>query len=232
MTTPTRTSNDERDEPRSLLRRPPAERERTAKELFDRLDGPITALGVIFALIVLADTVARPTGTVATALNVAGWVIWAIFVAEFVLRMIIAPSTWGFLRRYWWQLIFLAVPFLRFARILARLRLARLGRVVSSAVRTSRTAGAKLSSRVGWLAAVTVIVVLASSQVLYEYARFDSYGDALHAAALATVTGEPTGSPSAVARVLEIGLAVYSVVVFASLAGILGAYFLEQRTDA
>ncbi len=213
----------------SLLARDPAERERLARELAERLDGPITALGVIFLLVVLADSLAEPTGGLAVALDIAGWVIWAAFALEFVLRAVVAPSTGAFLRRNWWQLIFLALPFLRFTRILARLRLARLGRVVSSAVRTSRTAGARLSSRLGWLSALTAIVILSSSQVLYQFAAYDRYGDALHEAALATITGEPLGSESGLARLLEVGLALYSVVVFAALAGVLGAYFLEDR---
>lgn len=215
----------------SVLQREASERERIAQELSERLDGPVTALGIIFLLVVLIDTVAEPSGLLATAFGVAGWVIWAVFVAEFVLRLVIAPSTWGFLRRNWWQLIFLALPFLRFARILARLRLARLGRVVSSAVRSTRTAGAKLSSRLGWLSAVTAIVILSASQILYQSDAYDGFGTALHDAALATITGEPLSTRAGIAQVLEVGLALYSVVVFATLAGVIGAYFVDGRKD-
>jgi len=52
------------------------------------------------------------------------------------------------------QVIFLALPFLRFARIVARLRLrpiVRAGRVVSSTVRGTRIAGRELTSRAAWL---------------------------------------------------------------------------------
>lgn len=212
-----------------VLRRPAAERERVAIELSERMDGPVTALGVIFLLIVLVDTVIRPEDVLAVVFDVAGWLLWAVFVLEFVLRAVVAPSTWAFLRRNWWQVVFLAVPFLRFVRILARV--ARLGRVVSSAVRTTRSATATLSSRLGWLSAATAIVVLAASQILYEFASYERYADALHDATLATITGEPTGLDSAAARVLEVLLALYSVVVFATLAGVLGAYFLRAGQD-
>lgn len=218
--------------PASPLRRPPAERDRLAHDIADRMDGPVTVLGVLFLLVVLAGTVTEPGTGVARALEVVGWVLWAVFAAEFVVRAWVAPSTVGFLRRSWWQLIFLALPFFRFFRVLARLRLGRAGRVVSAAVRSTRTAGVQLSSRLGWLSAVTGIVVLASSQLLYELGRFGSYGDALHAAALATITGEPLGRPDALSRLIEVVLAVYSVVVFATLAGVLGAYFLERRPGA
>jgi voltage-gated potassium channel len=81
---------------------------------------------------------------------------------------------------------------------------------------------------VGWLAVVSAITVLGSSQLLFEFGTFDNYGDALHAAALATITGEPINRPDAFARTLEVVLATYSVIVFATLAATLGAYFLES----
>jgi voltage-gated potassium channel len=74
--------------------------------------------------------------------------------------------------------------------------------------------------------------VLGSSQLLYEFRDYARYGAALHAAALATITGEPLAQPDAFAQVLEVVLAAFSVVVFATLAGSLGAYFLETRRPA
>ncbi len=215
-----------------VLQRPAAEREALAERLAARLDKPLTAAGVVFSLLVLADTVVPAEGRLQTSFEVAGWVLWAVFVGEFVLRLTIAPSTAGFLRRNWWQLIFLAVPFLRFLRPLARLRIPRLGRLLSASIRSGRVAGRRLTSRLAWLATVTLIVVLASSLLLFELAVFASYPDALHAAALATVTGEPLGRDAGAAKVVEVVLAVYSVVVFASLAGMLGAFFLERAADA
>jgi voltage-gated potassium channel len=204
-------------------------RERWARLLAARLDVPMTVLGLIFLLVVLGQTVA--TGeAVQSALAVVGWALWAVFVAEFALRLYVAPSRPRFLRRNWWQLIFLVVPMLRFLRLVAVLRVARAGRVVSSAVRSSRSAGRILSSRLGWLAAVSVIIVLSTSQLLFTLGVYDRYGQALHDAALATVSGEPFPRDSGLTQVLDVLLALYSVGVFAALAGTLGAYFLEERT--
>lgn len=216
----------------TVLRRDATERERVAAAIAVRMDGPVTVLGVIFLLVVLADGLAADAGALAVTLEVVAWSIWAVFVAELVLRWVVAPDSWVFLRRNWWQLVFLVVPFLRFFRILARLRLGRAGRVVSSAFRTGRSATAALSSRLAWLAAVTCIVVLAASQLLHEYAGLEPYGEALHRTALTTVTGEPLGLDDGLAEVVELLLALYSVVVFATLAGTLGAFFLEQRGGA
>ena len=207
------------------------ERAELAERIADRLDIPITAAGVVFLLLVLAETISHPQGLVGTLFSITSWVLWALFVGEFVLRLVIAPSTSTFLKRNWWQLFFLAVPALRFIRALRVLRAARLGRVLSSAVRSSRTAGRKLSSRLAALGVVTLVVVLASSQLLFEFGDYGSYADALDDAALATIAGEPFFPDSAVLRVVQIVVVTYSIVVFAALAGTVGAFLLERRDD-
>ena len=216
---------------RPVRGRSSSEREELAERIADRLDLPITAAGVVFLLLVLAETISNPQGLVGTVFSITSWALWALFVGEFVLRLVIAPSTATFLKRNWWQLIFLAVPALRFVRALRVLRAARVGRVLSSAVRSSRTAGRKLSSRLGALGVVTIVVVLASSQLLFELGDYVSYGDALEDAALATITGEPFFPEHGVLRVVQFIVVTYSVVVFAALAGTVGAFLLERRDD-
>jgi voltage-gated potassium channel len=207
------------------------EREALAERIADRLDVPFTAAGVVFLLLVLAETVSSPQGAVGTVFAVASWALWAVFVGEFVLRMVIAPSTGRFLRRNWWQLAFLAIPALRFLRALRVLRAARVGRVLSAAVRSSRTAGRKLTNRLATLGVVTLVIVLASSQLVFELGGRDTYADALHASVLATVAGEPLLVDHAALRVLEVVLLAYSVAVFATLAGAVGAFLLERGSE-
>jgi voltage-gated potassium channel len=131
--------------------------------------------------------------------------------------------------------VFLLIPFLRFIRALQAVRalrvarVARVGGIVSAGVRGSRSAGRLLSSRIGWLAAVTVVVVLASSQLLYAFESQTDYTTALFEAALATVTGTGITTDDPFSQVLKLILAVYSVAVFATLAGSLGAFFLRDE---
>ena len=128
--------------------------------------------------------------------------------------------------------MFLLLPFLRVLRLVRTVRLLRTGRVLSSAVRSSRSAQRAFGDPVAWLGAVWAITVLVSSQLLYEFGDHPRYGEALHACALAAVTGEPLGQPGGFAQVLEVLLAVFSVGIFATLAGTFGAYFLESRRSA
>lgn len=213
-----------------VVNRSEIEREIWADELLDRLTPVMSALSVVFVLVVIGESLAATSGTaLSLGLTVAGWLIWLIFVAEFIARLVVAPKTVEFLKRNWWQVAFLVLPFLRILRLIRIVRILRAGRVLSSAVRSSRSARRVLGSRVGWLAVVSAITALGSSQLLYEFEVFDRYGDALHAAALATITGEPIAQPDGFAKVLEVALAAYSVVIFATLAATLGAYFLERQ---
>lgn len=224
----------------ALRRREPEERERGIELLAARLDRPMSVLGVLFLLVVLGQNVASSPG-ISRAFTVTGWVLWVIFAAEFLLRLWLAPSRGRFLRRNWWQVAFLLLPMLRFLRGLALLRLVRAGRVlrvvraggvVSSAVRSSRSAGRILGSRLGWVAALSAIVVLASSQLLFTLGYYEAYSDALYAAALVTIAGESLGLEQGLPRVLDVALLTYSVGVFAALAGTLGAYFFDASRAA
>ncbi|MFC7401339.1 hypothetical protein [Citricoccus sp. GCM10030269] len=218
----------------SPLNPPSAERAEAAEALAARLDRPMGFLGILFLLVFLGQLLVTEPGW-SRALSIAGWVFWALFVAEFLFRAYVAGFQSAFWRRNWWQVIFLLTPFLRFVRALQAVRIlrvarvARVGGIVSAGVRGSRSAGRLLSSRIGWLAAVTVVVVLASSQLLYAFESQTDYTTALYEAALATVTGSGITTEDPVSKVLRLVLAVYSVAVFATLAGSLGAYFLRDE---
>jgi voltage-gated potassium channel len=118
--------------------------------LATRLDKPMGVLGLVFVLVVLGQSLAREPWLV-TVLTVAGWLCWGVFVAEFLFRAWRAEDRRRFWARNWWQVLFLALPFLRFARALTLLRAARLGGVVSAAVRDrGRPAGCSPAASAGW----------------------------------------------------------------------------------
>ncbi|QNE15658.1 hypothetical protein [Pseudarthrobacter sp. NBSH8] len=191
-------------------------------------------LGVIFLFVVLGQLVATEP-VMAGVFAIVGWVFWAVFVAEFLLRASIAGFSKDFWKKSWWQAIFLLVPFLRFFRALQALRfvriarLARYGSILSAGVRGSRSAGRLLTGRIGWLTAITAVVILASSQLLYATGDHDSYAESLYESAMAAITGSGITGTSLFSRIIQVLLAIYSVAVFATLAGTLGAYFLREK---
>jgi len=218
-------------------RKEPGEKLTAAEELARSLDRPMGILGLVFLFVVLGQLLATDP-VLETVLTVLGWVFWAVFVAEFVLRAYIAGFQRQFWKKNWWQAIFLLVPFLRFFRALQALRfwrlarLARFGGVLTAGVRGSRSAGRLLSNRIGLLTAVTAIIILVSSQLLFLTEAYDDYTDALYEAALLAISGTPLSVDTGFTRLLEVVLSIYAVAVFATLAGALGAFFLEGDRDS
>lgn len=210
-----------------LREQTPTHREALAERVACRLDLPVTAAGVLLVLVVIADNLTPSDSALSDVWTISAWILWALFALEFVARLVIAPSTTAFLRRNWWQLAFLVVPFLRFLR--AFTRAARFGRLASTSLRTTRTANRTLAGRIGWLLGVSVGTVLGASEILFAYGPSMTYADALHGASMGAIGGEPIDAPGTVARVLEVLLVLHATVIFAALAGSLGAYFLERR---
>lgn len=200
--------------------------------LADRLDKPMGVLGVLFLLLLVGQYVTDDPALTAV-LTGASTLLWLVFAAEFALRAWLARHHPGrFWRRNWWQLIFLLIPALRFARVAMALRTARAGAVITAAVRGSRSAGRLLTDRLAWLFVVTVTLILAAGQLLLVSGSYSSYALALHDVALTTITGQRMTARDPFAQGLELILAAYSVVVFGTLAGALGAYFLTSRPSA
>ncbi|MGN6253002.1 MAG: hypothetical protein ACTHNS_14435 [Marmoricola sp.] len=214
-----------------LLRRPPTQREVWAEDLLDRLSPAMSALGLIFVLVVLGQQLARAGTAAATTFAVLGWLLWLVFVAEFVARLVVAPDTVRFLQHNWWQVVFLALPFLRILRVVRAARLLRGGKVLSSSLRGTRSANSVLRGRLGWLGSIVVVTILGTSQLLYAFGSYPRYADALHDAALGAFIGQTLSGTGAFPRIAEVLLAAFSVVVFGSFAAILGSFLTEARHD-
>lgn len=52
------------------------------------------------------------------AADPATWVIWAVFVVDFLVRLVLAQARGAFLRRNWLDILILVLPFLRPLRLL------------------------------------------------------------------------------------------------------------------
>lgn len=213
-------------------------RERLAAVVERHLDIPMALLAVAWAVLVAYELVAP--AALEGRLAVAGNVIWGIFVAEFVLKLALSGRPLRFLRRRWPSLLFLVLPVLRLFRVLRAVRALRVlpaARVVGSSYRAAGTARGLLEGRLATLGVVTVIVMFGSGQLLYllEAGRseeVDTLADALWWSSHAVVSGDLLFLPATVpGRLLGLGLSAYAVLVFASLAGTLGAFFVESRAE-
>jgi voltage-gated potassium channel len=213
-------------------------RERLAVIVEQRLDIPMAVLAVIWAFFVAYELVAP--GEQRQLLGIAGNVIWGIFVAEFLAKLIVSGHPLRFLRRKWPSVIFLALPVLRVLRVFRAIRALRVlpaARVIGSSYRAMGTARGLLEGRIAFLLTTTAIAVFSGGQLLYllERGRDDgvgSLGDALWWSANLAISGNAVFEPVTLAgRLLGLALAAYAVVVFASVAAALGAFFIESRAE-
>lgn len=209
-------------------------RERIAVLLERRLDPVMAVLAVAWGAFVAYDLVApasqRPT------LSLISDVVWGIFLLEFLTKLAVSGRPLRFLRRRWPSVFFLAVPLLRTARVVPALRTLRVlptARVIGSSYRAIGTARGLLGGRLSFLAVTTVSVVVAGAQLLYLLdASGESFGETLWWSVNLAVSGTYVFEPSTVpSRLVSLLLSAYAVIVFASLAAAVGAFFVEQRAE-
>lgn len=198
-------------------------------------------LGTVFALLVGYELAVDVSPRASGILELAGWAIWAVFVLEFLAKLWLAPAKRRFLRRHWLQIAMLAIPTLRVLRFLRLVRLGRAlpaARVVSSSYRSVGTARRLFRSRLAYLGGTVAVVAIGIAELAYLFERdadepaFDSFGDAVlwGFSVILALQGDPVPeSPGA--RVVMLAGFVFGLVVVASLAGTIGAYFVEARRE-
>lgn len=211
------------------------------ERLTERADPFMAWLGVVFALLVGYEIAVDLSPRAATTMWAIGWVIWALFLAELLLGLWLAPAKGRFLREHWFQVVALLLPTLRFLRFLRLLRLGRAlpaARVASASYRSLGTARRVASSRLGYIAAISTVVIVAIAELAYLFERdrddgaFGSFGDALLWAA-ATVFGQQADPvPGSVGgRLAMIAGFVLGVGVIGTVAATLGAWFVDDRRE-
>ncbi len=207
----------------------------------ERLDPFMAWLGALFALLVGYDIAVDVSPRASRVLDIAGWTIWAIFALEFLAKLWLAPVKTRFLRGHWLQVVMLAVPTLRILRFLRLLRLGRAlpaARVVSSSYRTVGTARALFRSRLAYLGGMTAVVAIALAELAFLFERdasdpaFESFGDAVvwGFSVVLALQGDPVPATAGARIGMLVGF-VFGLVVVASLAGTIGAYFVEERRE-
>ena len=126
-----------------------AERWNVLEDLDDWLRLPMAALSLAWLMIVIAELLWGENDLLSTF----GTVIWVIFLAEFAIRLLLAPDKLPFLRRNWLTILSLVLPALclfralRVVRAARALRGARLVRIVGTANRSMKALRVTLRRR-------------------------------------------------------------------------------------
>jgi voltage-gated potassium channel len=205
------------------------------------LEVPMLVLGGVWLVLLLVEL----TRGLSPFAERAGTAIWIVFIADFVLRLAVAPRRGRFLRRNWLTVASLAVPALRVFRVFAlarALRLARVARglrlvrVVGSLNRGMRTLDRVLRRRgFGYVVALTGLVALVGAAGMFALEReagggaMDGFAETLWwTGMLLTTLGSEYWPRTPEGRLLALLLSVYAVSIFGYIAATLASYFVER----
>lgn len=228
-----------------IAERDEEERSEVLHGLEDWLQVPMNVLSFVWLLLVIAELV----WGISRLLETFGIAIWLIFLAEFVLRLVLAPNKFQFLRGNVITVIALLLPAVRLLRAFRVLRFARAARglrlvkVVGTANRGMNSLKASLGRRgLGYVLAITVLVGLlgAAGMLAFEPASevqggFTSYADALWwTAMLLTSMGSQFWPQTPEGRILCLLLSLYGFAVFGYITASFASFFIgqEAKSDA
>jgi voltage-gated potassium channel len=175
-------------------------------------------------------------------LDTVSWAIWAVFVVDFLVRLVIAPDKLDFLKANWLTALALFAPALRLLRVarlvraLRAVRGLRLLKVVSTANRGLRTARHTLARRgVGYVLLINAMVLFLGAGGMYAFENpgLPTYGEALWwTAMLLTTLGADYEPVTLEGRVLAWLLAVFAFAVFGYVTASIASLFVQQDARA
>jgi voltage-gated potassium channel len=194
-------------------------------------------LGIVYegVMLLLATTVivliAQPDrGLVRTA----NLVIWAIFVIDYVTRLVLSGDRRAFVRANLIDLVaIMPADLFRAARALRILRVVRLLRAAAVLWRVSvAIRGITGTNALGWvLVASTVVVLIGAGGVMVAEPGMEQFGDALWwSIVTSTTVGYGDISPeSVVGRVVAVVLMLVGIGTIGMITGSIATYFLGDR---
>jgi voltage-gated potassium channel len=218
------------------------------KEINDATDRPLFYLSFVWLALIIFEL----TTGINQQLEYLGFVVWIIFIADYLLEMLIAPDTKKYLRQNWLAGLSLLLPALRIFRIFQSLRLLRatrslrslnllkvissLNRGVANLRRIARSYG------INYIFPLTAIIFLAGAggigffenttalhQAGHPGSGIDNYADAMWwTAMLMTTFGSGYWPQTLEGRLLTIVLAFYAIAIFGYITATLASLLVER----
>ncbi len=216
------------------------DRANALSQLDEALELPMLVLAVAWLVLLVVELVIElPSGLEHVATG-----IWAVFVAEVLIRLWLAQDRLRYLARNWVTIIALVIPALRLLRFARFTRLLRVGRaarglraarLVSGLNRARTTIHQALAKRhaLGYVIALTVSVTFIGAAGLLSFEQhtgmFEGYAHALWwTAMLLTTMGSERWPVTAEGRVLCLALAIYGFAIFGYIAGTIASWFVGK----
>jgi voltage-gated potassium channel len=222
------------------------ERTLLLEQLEDWLETPMLVLSAAWMALFVVELVSG----LSPFLEMAGVVIWVIFIVDFALKFTLAPHKLAYLKSNWLTATALFLPALRVFRAVRVLRVARLLqvgratrglrllRLLSSVNRGMRALRAAMRRRrLGYAVSLTAIVALTGAAGMYAFEKevaggFESYGAALWwTAMLLTSIGSEYWPKTAEGRLLCLLLGIYGFAVFGYFVSVLASFFVGRDAE-
>lgn len=214
------------------------ERHIALAELEEWLETPMLVLSLAWLILVLVELLWGGS----LLLEIFGTAIWAVFIAEFALRLWLAPEKLRFLRDNVLGLIAVILPAFRIFRLFRAFRAVRglrLIRIVGGANRGMRALRASMHRRgLGYVLLLSLVVLLLGAAGMYALepagagGGFASYGDAIWWTAMALASiGTDFWPLSAEGRVLCFLIALYGLGVFGYITASFASFFVGRDVD-
>jgi voltage-gated potassium channel len=204
-------------------------------------EGPMTVLALALLPLILIPLFVELSPGAQRALEAVDWLIWALFAAEYGIKLYLAPDRWRFVRTHVPDLILVLLPLLRPLRVIqsARvLRVLRLARVLSAAAKGLREARNIIGARgLNYVLLVTMLLVIAAASAVHELERgqpepnITDFPDALWWA-VTTVTTVGYGDRFPISdggRAVAVLLMVAGIALFGIMTASIAAWFVEQK---
>ena len=193
---------------------------------------PLAALAMAYVLVYVFPIFAYPvTPRLATGCHAIEYLIWGVFVVDYVFQLMLAGNKKEFLRKEWLSMLFVAFPFFRPIRVLRAVIILRQA--------TSRPQNTVLSSMPWVIAMLGPLMMLISAAAELNVERFapgsniHSVGDALWWS-LVTMTTIGYGDKYPVTtegRLIAAVLIIFGIGIVASLTGYFASWMFKQASS-
>jgi voltage-gated potassium channel len=215
-----------------------------AFERFSRaVDGPMMVLALAMIPLIVVPLVLDLSPATERAFLSIDYVLWAVFAAEYGIKLCLAPNRRQFVAYHIPDLIIVVVPMLRpmrvlrSVRLLRLLRLALLGGFAAKGLRETRNI---LRHRgLNWVLLIVLVLNLIAAAAVLEFERgnpqanIGSYPDALWwAVTTITTVGYGDRFPmSPAGRGVAVVLMIAGIAMFGVITATIAAYFVEQKAE-
>lgn len=212
----------------------PEARLELARDLFEL---PMAVLSLAMLGLVVLEVALPLSPGAARAVEAAQWVIWGAFTLEYFTFLLLSPDKLAYVRKNWFGLLTVILPFLRVFRAFRAVRAVRALRAVRVANLTRRGA-VQFRSLLQWssfayfMTVVVLLIFLAPAAMVWlePAGELGSYGAALWwAVGVVTTIGSSLEPQTLEGRLLAGLLYVLGLAVPAYLGGVIASTLIGQR---